>query len=593
MIFRSSIFVLLFFLLQLPFYEAKTLDPYKVLGVDKNASQREIQKAFHKLSLKYHPDKNKDKSAAKKFTEISNAYDILSDEEKKKNYDLYGDEKGNPGFDGGNYNNGDGYTYYTSGRPGGGAGFSAGPGSGWQTMGGGPGNSRTYSFSFGGNGPGSSGGNPFGFDFGDMFSNMFSGGMGGGMGGMGGGMGGPNQHGSFGGSGQSKSGPRSSGVVEEINLNYFNKNIKDGGMTWLLLYYSPLSKEYHAMESVVQEVANSLNGALKAGKINCASERTLCKDISPLKTARVFVYSYRNDEKGSLVEYAGDYDDARSLKSFCLDYLPRFSKQVDLRSFDLYSNTKEKLPKVLLLSSKKESPAMWRAVSGMYHKTFAFYDAQVKDISHPMLKRLGVEAVPAVIGVMVNGETVVLKAGISVKDLKTGINELKALLESFEKKNKKAASSQSKKTSDNDFGGYKENRVPYLTSSNMDYVCGDDVAVCIVGVFRSSKAKEKLEAILSEMSQKSFVRRQNQAYGSGDSLSYSLVDATKQSGFLYSFDKAGYSSLDKLLIAYKPKRRKAAVYTGKMTMEEVEKFVSSVLSGDVRFSNILKKPVLK
>lgn len=64
--------------------EAKTVDPYKVLGVEKNASQREIQKAFHKLSLQYHPDKNKNKGAQEKFAEINNAYEILSDEEKRK-----------------------------------------------------------------------------------------------------------------------------------------------------------------------------------------------------------------------------------------------------------------------------------------------------------------------------------------------------------------------------------------------------------------------------------------------------------------------------------------------------------------------------
>ncbi|KAG4938839.1 hypothetical protein JHK84_045030 [Glycine max] len=51
------------FLASFELLQAKTIDPYKVLGVDKNASQREIQKAFNKLSLQYHPDKNKSKGA--------------------------------------------------------------------------------------------------------------------------------------------------------------------------------------------------------------------------------------------------------------------------------------------------------------------------------------------------------------------------------------------------------------------------------------------------------------------------------------------------------------------------------------------------
>lgn len=113
-----------------------------------------------------------------------------------------------------------------------------------------------------------------------------------------------------------------------------------------------------------------------------------------------------------------------------------------------------------------------------------------------MLKRLGVKAFPALVGRLVNGEEHVLKEGISVKDLKSGISELRTLLEDFEKKNK-MASSRAKKASKEDSQG---NSVSYLTASNMDNVCGDKTAVCIIGIFRSSKAKEKLEATLSEVS---------------------------------------------------------------------------------------------
>ena len=66
-------------------------DYYKVLGVDKSASASDIKKAYHKLALKYHPDKNKDdKTAEAKFKEISEAYAVLSDKEKRQQYDTYG-----------------------------------------------------------------------------------------------------------------------------------------------------------------------------------------------------------------------------------------------------------------------------------------------------------------------------------------------------------------------------------------------------------------------------------------------------------------------------------------------------------------------
>ena len=66
-------------------------DYYEVLGVNKSANKDEIKKAYRKLALKYHPDKNKgDKSAEEKFKEGSEAYHVLSDDKRKANYDQFG-----------------------------------------------------------------------------------------------------------------------------------------------------------------------------------------------------------------------------------------------------------------------------------------------------------------------------------------------------------------------------------------------------------------------------------------------------------------------------------------------------------------------
>ncbi len=67
-------------------------DYYKILGISKNASSAEIKKAYKKLAIKYHPDKNRDnkEEAEEKFKEIAEAYDVLSDDEKRKNYDQFG-----------------------------------------------------------------------------------------------------------------------------------------------------------------------------------------------------------------------------------------------------------------------------------------------------------------------------------------------------------------------------------------------------------------------------------------------------------------------------------------------------------------------
>ncbi|MEA3240348.1 MAG: J domain-containing protein [Pseudomonadota bacterium] len=73
-------------------------DYYAVLGVGKKASEEEIKKAFRKLARKYHPDMNPDNAAAeKKFKEISEAYEVLSDAKKRKEYDTYGETFQQPG----------------------------------------------------------------------------------------------------------------------------------------------------------------------------------------------------------------------------------------------------------------------------------------------------------------------------------------------------------------------------------------------------------------------------------------------------------------------------------------------------------------
>lgn len=157
-------------------------DYYKVLGVDRRASDQEIKAAYRKLALKYHPDKNPDNTEAARvsFNKVSEAYDTLHDPEKRKVYDQFG-KQGAPGGFRGHHGGGmstqhaeDLFQAFFGGDPFGG-GMAGMPGGMTGMFGGMPGRSQFHFQPSGGNfgGAGGFGGNMFGGT--DLFGSMHGG----------------------------------------------------------------------------------------------------------------------------------------------------------------------------------------------------------------------------------------------------------------------------------------------------------------------------------------------------------------------------------------------------------------------------------
>jgi molecular chaperone DnaJ len=111
-------------------------DYYEILGIGKNATSAEIKKAYRKMALKYHPDKNPDdKNAEAKFKEAAEAYEVLSNADKKARYDQFGHQAfdGAGGYGGGGMNMDDIFSQFGDifgGAFGGGGGFSGFSGGG-------------------------------------------------------------------------------------------------------------------------------------------------------------------------------------------------------------------------------------------------------------------------------------------------------------------------------------------------------------------------------------------------------------------------------------------------------------------------------
>ena len=334
-------------------------DFYKVLGIDRGADDRALKKAYRSLALKHHPDKG---GSEEKFAEISQAYDVLSDKDKRRVYDQYGEdgvkqhEQG--GAPGGGFGNPGGG--FGGGFPGG---FPGGFGGGFP---GGGGGQQQFTFQFGGGGGGGRGGgarDPF-----DIFAQMF--GEESGAGGRGGG-----QRGGGGGAPRSKENLYGKdSAVKSLRKTKFPGS--DAKHVWLIEFYAPWCQHCKRLKPTMERLAKELEGFVKVGAVNCEKEKQLCgvEGVSSFPVLKL--------KKGSVtVSYDGERD-LSALKTWTLDQLPvrvaNVRKPEGLDAF-LRNGCGSERACVVFFSDATETPAWLKVAANELRGRFEFAEVRARN----------------------------------------------------------------------------------------------------------------------------------------------------------------------------------------------------------------------
>jgi curved DNA-binding protein CbpA len=359
-------------------------DYYDILGVKKTSSQKNIKKAYRKLALKYHPDKvpeEQKEAAEEKFVRVSEAYAVLSDDEKRKVYDKYGKQ---------------GLEAMERGVDPEEAGFGAGgsfPGS----DGGGGGGGQHFHFS--GGGPGGH------FDAFRIFEEFFSqGGGGGGSGGahrFSGGFGGGSGFGGFGGQQQQQGAPElfpKEGKVVRLGKPKFPD--KSSKYIWFVVFYSNDSPASQQAKPQVDALAEK--SAFKVGSVDCGRDAQFCVqqgvDVQDLPRFACVV-----DGKVHFMENIDhtSIPSARAMHEFVVNLIPNKVQNVNhvVQIHErLLANSNK--PAVLLLTEKYETSSLYMNLAHQYRSSCTFGESRAKNVI--MAKEFHVQKYPLLLMIFPN-----------------------------------------------------------------------------------------------------------------------------------------------------------------------------------------------
>lgn len=317
-------------------------DYYKLLGVKRNASKQEIRRAFKKLSLKYHPDKNKkDPERAKAmFIKIANAYEVLNDDKMRQIYDKYGEE---------------GVKQSQQQENAGGGGFH---------------------FNFGG------------ANFEDIFSQFFGGGGG-------------RFHFNTGGQGREEEGPEKdffeNSDVNTLKMNNLSK-LLSRRKTWFVYFFRSKDDNFKENVEKIKNIASQSYGIFEFGAINCKDDEEICDEYTVHSTPKLL---YFPDSGNNEEEYEGKIE-FQNIFKYGAKRMQNFVRVINKDNYADFLTTHSELYHVLLFTNKKSTPPLFKALSKDYLNKLSL--GEVRQSETELVKSFNIQKFPTLL-ILIDHET--------------------------------------------------------------------------------------------------------------------------------------------------------------------------------------------
>ena len=509
-------------------------DYYKILGVKRNASKQEIKKAFKKLSLKYHPDKNKDnpKKAKEMFIKIANAYEVLSDDEKRKIYDQYGEEGVKANEQGGGQ---------------GGAHFNF-ENMGFEDIfnqffgGGGHGGGARFTFNMGGGGERKSGKSSGFGGFEDIFNGFRF----------------ENAQGER----QQRRG-RNNGMK---NKNYF-KNTKVISLKmknlslllsrkniWFVYFYRQGDQSYEQYVKTMIEFGDKTEGLFNAGAVNCIEDEEICDEFDVEHTPSIVFFSENEKDYN---KYGGKTD-FNSLFNYATKRMSYYINEVAKDKLrDFFSKKPEKYH-VLLFTSKSTTPSMYKALSKFFINKLIF--GEVKQNEYELIKLFNIKSFPTLM--------VILDEEKSKYDLYRGkitYEDVQKYLNKYSNKKRSVDDSKVKEMTSNLYNTLG------MCSSN------DAKNICLIYLTNANKPSSRDLKVLENIGNKY----------EKDHLKVFYLILKKNKYFFESFQDI--DSTNTLAVIIKGKRQKYINLNKDEFNQNINNVIDNIISGGGNFKKILNK----